>query len=865
MLATVGSLMLPDVYTAASTFLPPLPDQSVGKALMAQTESLTGLPESGLAVASPRDLSIWADPIDLSISMLKSRSVQDAIVKEFDLKRVYSVTTYDKARELLNRRGEILAGKEGQISVQVSDRDPNRAAQIANAYVEQLQVLNQTLDHSEASQRRTFYENELANEQKALTTAEQSLRKTQEKSGLVEPESQLRAVVNAISTVRAQIRVGEAKLESMRTYAAPNNPDLQRTEAQLAGLREQLATLEHGTGDVGDGNVEIPTLQLPQAQRKNVDAARDLKHQEALYGFLNEQAEVARLDEAKPTALVRVIDEAIVPRQESGPHRLTIVLVSTALGFLLCSLWITTAESLRRRKDEMLDSPGRIEPADASKPGRNPSDITDVLAVPGSVIEVLALSAFLGLGILCFELGFLSTLQAAAGTALFLCCLDALAWRHFDQGRHPCFLFLCALTVLQGGRALAYLLGAGNYPLRVAGMAPHPFDLTSAEGGEVLLCIVLSALCIYGVCRWNYRKISQPTDAPVVRYLPFLYLVFYASLPIQLYKMYSYYRFVQQHGGYLYLWSHHGNIVSTVPLFVRAIVLINAPAFLAIFVFETRKKWVYLATISYFTTTAFTLLIGYRAAAFTLVLSLWYVARIKSSKRSNLVKISVFALALVVIGGLVQTSRESDSSLSDYAFAPLEFLRLQGNSIDVTSVAVKYHDIFAPFAWSYAWYDLQDAFVYRGVQGYVQGERLPNDVSVFLNPVAFRRGLGVGGSYLAEIYLLGGVAGVFALSLMLGGGLHLLHRYSQYPKSLFVVASVMPMVMYMPRGQLLDWATDLLKTLLSVAILWGGWMTYCTFVWLFRASSAGSGPSVTEEQSPPSPSVSVQEKQSPAN
>ena len=453
------------------------------------------------------------------------------------------------------------------------------------------------------------------------------------------------------------------------------------------------------------------------------------------------------------------------------------------------------------------------------------------LLVPSAAIEICLLFALLGLGVLMFELAWYSPEQAAVGTAIFLLCLDVLAWRHFQNGRHPCFLFLCVLTLLQAGRFLAYLFGNGSHPLRIAGVAPHSFDLTRSEAGTVLLSLSISALCVYSICRWNYAPIPPPSDSAVKRYLPYLYLVFYSTLPIQLYKNYSYYEFIKRHGGYLYLWIHHGDIVSSVPFVVRAVVLINAPAFLAIFVFERRNKWVTLATVCYFAATLFTLLVGFRSGVFTLVLVLWYVARVKSNKKTRLVALGALVLMLIVAASLVQTFREGgELDLSDYASLPLDFLRLQGGSIDVTSAAVKYEKLLSPYAFSYLWYDLQDSFVSRGLQDYIRGQRLPNDVTVVLNPIAFSRGRGTAGSYLAEMYLVGGLTGVFMLSLLLGWGFHLLYCGSRNAISLFVVASILPVIIIMPRGQLLDWGSELLKTGVSVAALWVGWLVYRTLI-----------------------------------
>ncbi len=140
-LASVVSFMVTDTFTAATTILPPLKEDSVGSALLGRVQSISGLPAAA-----------WdaADPADLSIRLLKSRSVQNAIVDRFDLRRVYSTTGYEDAREKLDRRTEFLVDKEGLITITVSDRDPNRATQIANSYVQQLlRALYQSLAQSE--------------------------------------------------------------------------------------------------------------------------------------------------------------------------------------------------------------------------------------------------------------------------------------------------------------------------------------------------------------------------------------------------------------------------------------------------------------------------------------------------------------------------------------------------------------------------------------------------------------------------------------------------------------------------------------------------------------------------------------------
>src|SRR5262249_704176 len=151
-------------------------------------------------------------------------------------------------------RSSIEAGDEGLISINVTDRDPRRAADIANAYVEQLRSLNRNLAVSEAAQRGLFYQQKLDAEREDLSVAELALKKAQEKSGLIQPDAQGRAIVDAVATTRAQVGIKEVQLQAMRTYATPGNPDLRRAEEELAGLKAQLAKLERSTGETGNGN-----------------------------------------------------------------------------------------------------------------------------------------------------------------------------------------------------------------------------------------------------------------------------------------------------------------------------------------------------------------------------------------------------------------------------------------------------------------------------------------------------------------------------------------------------------------------------------------------------------------------------------
>ena len=342
-LAVIVSFLLPTMYTATTTILPPEQSQSSTAFLLGQIGVLGGLTNGDLGLKNPDDLFV---------AMLKSRTVEDGIVDQFDLRSAYGYKRYQDARKKLESRSKIDAGDEGLISISVSDGNPKRAADLANAYVSQLRSLNQNLAVSEAAQRRLFYQQKLDAERDELSVAELAMKQAQEKTGLIQPDAQGRAIVDAVANMRAQVAIKEVQLQAMRTYATADNPDLRRAEQELAGLRGQLAKMERNTGESGNGNLEVPTRQLPQAQLEYLRRSRDLKYHETLYEFLSKQLEAARLDEAKEAVMIQVVDKAVSPEKKSSPQRLLIVLGTAVVTFLIACFAALLAEVWRKKQQD---------------------------------------------------------------------------------------------------------------------------------------------------------------------------------------------------------------------------------------------------------------------------------------------------------------------------------------------------------------------------------------------------------------------------------------------------------------------------------------------------------------------------------
>ena len=215
-----------------------------------------------------------------------------------------------------------------------------------------LHELNGNLAITEAGQRRVFYQQQLDTEREALAQSEVALKQVEEKSGLIQPDAQGRAIVSAVADMRAQVAIHEVQLQSMRTYATENNPEVKRAQQELAGLRAQLAKLERNTGELGNGNLQVPTRQLPAVELEYLRQLRDVKYHEALYEFLGKQLEASRIDEAKDAILVQVVDKAVIPERKSSPRRTLIVLVTALVAFLLSCLGVLLTETLRRKQQD---------------------------------------------------------------------------------------------------------------------------------------------------------------------------------------------------------------------------------------------------------------------------------------------------------------------------------------------------------------------------------------------------------------------------------------------------------------------------------------------------------------------------------
>jgi tyrosine-protein kinase Etk/Wzc len=333
----VISLLLTPIFRAETRILPPQQgSSSIAMQLLNQMGGLANLASSAVGIKNQNDMYI---------GILKSRTVFDKIIDRFGLMKLYEVKYREDARKTLAGAVTTTSGKDSMIVVAVEDRDPRRAADMANAFVEEMIGVSKGLAITEAAQRKLFFEEQLKDVRLALARAEEGIKGYQEKTGALKIDDQARAVIQGIGSLRAQIAAREVQYKVAQTYATSQNPDLQRIEEELRGLKTELNKLEQKGGNGHDPL--MPTGRMPSVGMEYMRKLRDVKYNEILYELLAKQYELAKLDEARDAIVIQIIDKAVQPERKVKPKKAVIVALSTVTGFMFSILAVFFVE---RRK-----------------------------------------------------------------------------------------------------------------------------------------------------------------------------------------------------------------------------------------------------------------------------------------------------------------------------------------------------------------------------------------------------------------------------------------------------------------------------------------------------------------------------------
>ena len=338
LLAVLISLFLTPVFTAKTTLLPPQSGTNGGAA--AALANLGGL--AGLA-----GLGAGGTTADVVVAMLQSRSAKDQMIERFDLVNYYKADLKEDVYQTLDSMVRVSSDKKSNIiTIEVDDKDPQFAANMANAYYTVLRNLMTRVAVTEAQQRRQFFEDQFLKAKEELSLAEVNLKETQERTGLVELRSQAEATIGAVARLRGEIAQREVQLSAMRTFATPENADYRRVVAELNGLRAELRKLDKG----GEGSERglVSAGSLPEQGLEYVRALREVKYHEAVFEIMAKQFELAKVDEAKDSGSVQQLDVASAPERKSKPKRALLVVFSVLIAGIFAILIAVVRSALRR-------------------------------------------------------------------------------------------------------------------------------------------------------------------------------------------------------------------------------------------------------------------------------------------------------------------------------------------------------------------------------------------------------------------------------------------------------------------------------------------------------------------------------------
>lgn len=309
------SFLIAPTFTAKAVIVSPQLQQNAAASALSSVGALAGL----------AGLSGIKMPADQYVSLMQSITVSNKIIDRFELLRVYEEKYRVDAQRKLGDNTRIAAGKKDNlITIEVDDRDPQRAADMANAFVDELRHLSNGLALSEAQMRRQFFEQHLAGSRDALKTAQATLQKSGIGAGVLKSEP--KAAAESYSRLKAEAAAAEIRLSVLRRTLADNAPEVAQQIAALSGLRSQLKKLEQPLDALSDQDY--------------ISAYRNYKYQETLFEIFARQYELARLDESREGTLIQVLDPATKPERKSKPRRSTLVIAGAGLGFLAMAAFL---------------------------------------------------------------------------------------------------------------------------------------------------------------------------------------------------------------------------------------------------------------------------------------------------------------------------------------------------------------------------------------------------------------------------------------------------------------------------------------------------------------------------------------------
>jgi capsule polysaccharide export protein KpsE/RkpR len=347
-LLTIAAFILPPKYKSVVRLMPPENQSGSGlamAAMMSAKDSLGSMGSLGPSLAGAAgDLLGLKNSSALFVDMLQGRTIEDRMIQRFDLRKEYGDRYWDDARRHLAKHTDVEVDRKSDVmTISVEDRDPRRAQQLSQAYVDELDRLLAEVSTSAARRQRIFIEGRLQTVKQTLDRTAKEFSEYESKNTVLDMPYQAKAMVEAAAQLQGQLIVAQSELEALEQTYTTTNVRVRTLKARVDELKSQLSKLGGTSGSVDQGSnadsktsdLYPPMRQLPLIGVRWLDLYREAKIQETVYELLTQQYELAKIQEAKEIPTIKVLDPADVPEKRSFPPRMGIIALGTLFAFCL--------------------------------------------------------------------------------------------------------------------------------------------------------------------------------------------------------------------------------------------------------------------------------------------------------------------------------------------------------------------------------------------------------------------------------------------------------------------------------------------------------------------------------------------------
>jgi tyrosine-protein kinase Etk/Wzc len=348
LISAIVSLVLPKWYKARATILPP-------ESGTTQTDIVGLMRYAGY---QPAMLPTVTSPSEIYAAVLRSSRVTNAVIDSLDLMSEYHTESRLKVLDRVVGHLDVGVTKESLVKVEYEDKDRERSARVANAYVGELDRFNRETRVTSARRVREFIETRIEQAEVDLEAAEVGLKDFKESTGVVFISEQAQASIETAAELYGRIVELEVSLERLRQFATDRSPEIVDIKSQIRALERNLAELGYSTAgrdEEAKSNLFPSFKNAPELEMRLTELMREVEIKRSVYQVLSEQYEEAKIQEMRDTPTLHVLDWAEPPLLRSKPKRKVMVGVSGALAFLLSSFVVVYRSGMRAARSGQAD------------------------------------------------------------------------------------------------------------------------------------------------------------------------------------------------------------------------------------------------------------------------------------------------------------------------------------------------------------------------------------------------------------------------------------------------------------------------------------------------------------------------------